>query len=49
MAIKSSGTIINSNRPTSKRAIAKLVECSPSTLYQWMERRHIHPRKKSTR
>ncbi|EAW36286.1 recombinase family protein [Lyngbya sp. PCC 8106] len=31
----------------SKRAIAKLVECSPSTLYQWMERRHIHPRKKS--
>ncbi|MBY0378974.1 MAG: recombinase family protein [Burkholderiales bacterium] len=25
-----------------KRAIAKLVECSPSTLYQWLKRRHIH-------
>lgn len=25
-----------------KRAIAKLVECSPSTLYQWLNRRHIH-------
>ena len=31
----------------SKRAIANLVECSPSTLYQWMERRHVHPQKKS--
>ena len=25
-----------------KRAIAKLIECSPSTLYQWLKRRHIH-------
>ncbi len=25
-----------------KRAIAKLIECSPSTLYQWLERRQIH-------
>jgi DNA invertase Pin-like site-specific DNA recombinase len=25
-----------------KRAIAKLIECSPSTLYQWLQRRHIH-------
>jgi DNA invertase Pin-like site-specific DNA recombinase len=25
-----------------KRSIAKLVECSPSTLYQWLKRRHIH-------
>lgn len=25
-----------------KRAIAKLVECSPSTLYKWLKRRHIH-------
>lgn len=24
-----------------KRAIAKLIECSPSTLYQWLKRRHI--------
>jgi DNA invertase Pin-like site-specific DNA recombinase len=24
-----------------KRAISKLIECSPSTLYQWLERRHI--------
>lgn len=24
-----------------KRAIAKLIECSPSTLYQWLRRRHI--------
>lgn len=26
----------------SKRSIAKLVECSPSTLYGWLERRQIH-------
>jgi len=26
----------------SKRSIAKLVECSPSTLYDWLERRQIH-------
>lgn len=25
-----------------KRSIAKLIECSPSTLYQWLKRRHIH-------
>lgn len=25
-----------------KRDIARLVECSPSTLYQWLKRRHIH-------
>ena len=25
-----------------KRAISKLIECSPSTLYQWLKRRHIH-------
>lgn len=25
-----------------KRAIAKLIECSPSTLYLWLKRRHIH-------
>lgn len=25
-----------------KRTIAKLIECSPSTLYLWLKRRHIH-------
>jgi transposase len=25
----------------SKRAIAKLVDCSPSTLYDWLERRKL--------
>lgn len=25
-----------------KRAISKLIECSPSTLYQWFKRRHVH-------
>jgi transposase len=25
----------------SKRSIAKLVECSPSTLYDWLARRNI--------
>lgn len=25
-----------------KRSIAKLIECSPSTLYHWLKRRHIH-------
>ena len=24
-----------------KRAISKLIECSPSTLYQWLKRRRI--------
>lgn len=28
----------------SKRSIAKLVECSPSTLYDWLARRNIRPR-----
>jgi DNA invertase Pin-like site-specific DNA recombinase len=28
-----------------KRAISKLIECSPSTLYQWIERRHIKTKK----
>lgn len=28
----------------SKRSIAKLVDCSPSTLYEWLERRHLHVR-----
>lgn len=32
------------NKGISKRSIAKLVECSPSTLYDWMARRNIHPR-----
>lgn len=32
----------------SKRAIAKLIECSPTTLYDWLQRRNIHPRKPSS-
>lgn len=28
-----------------KRAISKLIECSPSTLYQWLKRRRIHTNK----
>lgn len=28
-----------------KRTISKLVECSPSTLYNWLSRRHIHTKK----
>jgi DNA invertase Pin-like site-specific DNA recombinase len=28
----------------SKRSIAKLVECAPSTLYEWLARRHFHVR-----
>lgn len=28
----------------SKRAIAKLVDCAPSTLYDWLERRNLHQR-----
>ena len=28
----------------SKRSIAKLVDCSPSTLYDWLNRRNIRPR-----
>jgi DNA invertase Pin-like site-specific DNA recombinase len=27
-----------------KLAIAKLVECSPTTLYAWLARRHLRPR-----
>ena len=29
----------------SKLAIAKLVECSPTTLYAWLARRHLRPRR----
>jgi DNA invertase Pin-like site-specific DNA recombinase len=32
----------------SKRSIAKLLDCSPSTLYHWLERRHIHNPKSKT-
>lgn len=32
------------NKGISKRSIAKLVDCSPSTLYDWLERQHLHPR-----
>lgn len=28
----------------SKRSIAKLIECSPTTLYDWLARRHIRSR-----
>ena len=28
----------------SKRSIAKLLDCSPSTLYDWLERKHLHPK-----
>jgi DNA invertase Pin-like site-specific DNA recombinase len=28
----------------SKRSIAKLVDCSPSTLYAWLNRRNLRPR-----
>ncbi|WP_318670659.1 helix-turn-helix domain-containing protein [Nostoc flagelliforme] len=28
----------------SKRSIAKLVDCSPSTLYDWLSRKHLHSR-----
>jgi DNA invertase Pin-like site-specific DNA recombinase len=34
------------NKGISKRSIAKLVDCSPSTLYDWLERKHLHPREK---
>ena len=30
------------NKGINKRSIAKLIECSPSTLYKWLKRRHIH-------
>jgi DNA invertase Pin-like site-specific DNA recombinase len=32
----------------SKRSIAKLVECAPSTLYDWLARRHLRARHPST-
>jgi len=32
------------NKGISKRSIAKLVDCSPSTLYDWLERKHLHSR-----
>ena len=31
----------------SKRSIAKLVDCAPSTLYDWLKRRQIHSRPSS--
>jgi DNA invertase Pin-like site-specific DNA recombinase len=31
----------------SKRAIAKLVDCAPSTLYDWLARRNLRPRSSS--
>lgn len=34
------------NKGISKRSIAKLVDCSPSTLYDWLERKHLHSRHK---
>jgi transposase-like protein len=33
------------NKGISKRSIAKLVDCAPSTLYQWLERRQLRVRK----
>lgn len=33
------------NKGISKRSIAKLVDCAPSTLYQWLERRQLRARK----
>jgi transposase-like protein len=33
------------NKGISKRSIAKLVGCAPSTLYQWLERRQLRARK----
>ena len=32
----------------SKRAIAKLVDCAPSTLYDWLARRNLRPRSSYT-
>jgi DNA invertase Pin-like site-specific DNA recombinase len=32
----------------SKRSIAKLVECAPSTLYDWLARRHLRSRRATT-
>jgi DNA invertase Pin-like site-specific DNA recombinase len=29
----------------SKRSIAKLLDCSPTTLYDWLERRQLRPKK----
>ncbi len=31
----------------SKRSIAKLLDCSPSTLYDWLERKQLHQRQSS--
>jgi DNA invertase Pin-like site-specific DNA recombinase len=28
----------------SKRSIAKLLDCSPSTLYEWLARKQLHPK-----
>ncbi|NEQ78552.1 MAG: recombinase family protein [Okeania sp. SIO2C9] len=35
------------NLGISKRSIAKLVDCSPSTLYDWLEKRHLGQKKSS--
>ena len=32
----------------SKRSIAKLVDCAPSTLYYWLERNNLRPSSQST-
>lgn len=34
--------VVYMKKGINKRAISKLIECSPSTLYQWLERRRIH-------
>jgi len=31
----------NIKKGINKRDIARLIECSPSTLYQWLKRRHV--------
>ena len=32
------------DKSINKRAVAKLVDCAPSTLYDWLKRRGIRPR-----
>lgn len=34
--------VIYLKKGINKRAISKLIECSPSTLYKWLKRRRIH-------
>jgi DNA invertase Pin-like site-specific DNA recombinase len=33
----------------SKRSIAKLVDCAPSTLYDWLDRRQLQPQTRRSR